>query len=290
MSGAGAHVAAGLAAGAIDALLAVAIVLVRRASGVVNFAQAALATLSAFGCATLVAHGWRFWPAFAVTVALSFGGGLVLAGALVAPVRRGPVYGWTLLTVGLLLAVNGLDNWIWGPRTRPFAGPFSAHTIRLAGGAVSRRDLGTVVVAGAALVVVAVVGRSKAGLGLRAAAADPGAAHELGLGVGRLGALAWALAAALGAVAGVLAATAHGLDPTLLRSTLLSALAGAFLGGIDSPAGAALGGSTVGVGLELLATYVHGVGSSLRPVAAFAVLLAAILLRPSGLRGRWGRP
>lgn len=281
------QVAAGLAAGGIYALLGLGIVLVRRASGVVNFAQAALATLAAFVAAALISHGWRFWPAFTVTVALSFTAGLLLERTLVRPARRGPAPGATLLTVGLLLAVNGLDIWIWGSAPRAFLSPFSAHTVHFAGLVASRRDLAT---AGIALAtagsVLLLIRRTKLGLGLRAAAVDVERARGFGLNVEWLTTFAWGLATALGAVAGVLAAPSHGVDPSMLRTALLYALAAVVIGGIDSPGGTVLAGILVGVGVQLVARYVHWVGADLRLASAFAALLVVLVVRPAGVFGR----
>jgi branched-chain amino acid transport system permease protein len=287
VNGVAQHIAAGLAAGGIYGLLALGIVLVRRASGVINFAQGALATLSAFVAAALIAHGWRFWPAFGVTIALSFVAGIVLERTLVRPARRGPAPGAGLLTVGLLLAVNGLDTWIWGSAPRPFAPPFSAHAAHFAGLAVSRRDL---VTAGVALatagIVLVLVRRTKLGLGLRAVSLDGERSRGLGLNVAWLASFAWGVATAAGAVAGVLAAPAHGVDPSMLRAGLLYALAAAVIGGIDSPGGAVAGGLVVGVGVQLLGAYVHWVGAELRLASAFAALLVVLVVRPSGIFGR----
>lgn len=287
MTGVAGQIGAGVAAGALYGLLALGIVLVRRASGVINFAQAALATLAAFVAGALISHGWRFWPAFGVTVALAFAAGIVLERALVRPARRGPVPGATLLTVGLLLAVNGLDTWIWGSAPRPFVRPFSGRVAHVAGLAVARRDLATAAVAlVAAGVVLLGIRRTKLGLGLRATALDADRSRGLGLNVDWLATLVWGLATALGAVAGVLAAPAHGVDPSMLRAALLYALAAAVIGGIDSPGGAVAGGLLVGVGVQLLGAYVHWVGPSLRLASAFTALLIVLLVWPSGIFGR----
>lgn len=289
MNGAAQQVVIGLAAGGIYALLALAIVLVRRATGVINFAQAALATSAAFVAGALVSHGWRFWPAFGVTVALAFAAGLALERVLVRPARRGPAPGATLLTVGLLLAVNGLNTWIWGSVPRPFVDPFSTHAVHFAGISVPRAQLESaalaLIVAG---LVLLVLGRTKLGLGLRASAINPERSRSLGLNVDWLATFGWGLATAVGAVAGILAAAAHGpsVDPSLLRTALLYALASAVIGGIDSPGGAVLAGLAVGVGVQLLGTYVHWVGTELRLASAFAALLVVLLVRPIGVFGR----
>jgi branched-chain amino acid transport system permease protein len=280
------HLVSGLASGGIYGLLALAIVLVRRTTGVINFAQGEMATLAAFGCWTLVDHGWAFWPAFGATIALSFAGGAALQVVVLRPVERGPLAGILVLTVGLLLSLNGLMAWIWGGAPKRFDGPFSASLVTVGGAAFSKRDIGVVV---ASLAVAALVGllltRTKLGLGLRAASASPAEARLAGVRVGAMRAAGWGLAAALGAVAGVLAAPSLGLEPNMLQTALLYALAAAVLGGLDSPAGALIGGLLLGVLLDLVGGYVHWVGGELRPATALAVLLAVLLVRPAGPLG-----
>jgi branched-chain amino acid transport system permease protein len=277
------HLVSGLASGGIYGLLALAIVLVRRTTGVINFAQGEMATLAAFGCWTLVDHGWAFWPAFGATIALSFAGGAALQIVVLRPVERGPLAGILVLTVGLLLSLNGLMAWIWGGAPKRFDGPFSASLVTVGGAAFSKRDIGVVV---ASLALAALVGllltRTKLGLGLRAASASPAEARLAGVRVGAMRAAGWGLAAALGAVAGVLAAPSLGLEPNMLQTALLYALAAAVLGGLDSPAGALVGGLLLGVLLDLVGSYVHWVGGELRPATALAVLLAVLLVRPAG--------
>jgi branched-chain amino acid transport system permease protein len=280
------HLVSGLASGGIYGLLALAIVLVRRTTGVINFAQGEMATLAAFGCWTLVDHGWAFWPAFGATIALSFAGGAALQVVVLRPVERGPLAGILVLTVGLMLSLNGLMAWIWGGAPKRFDGPFSASLVTVGGAAFSKRDIGVVV---ASLAVAALVGllltRTKLGLGLRAASASPAEARLAGVRVGAMRAAGWGLAAALGAVAGVLAAPSLGLEPNMLQTALLYALAAAVLGGLDSPAGALVGGLLLGVLLELVGSYVHWIGGELRPATALAVLLAVLLVRPAGPLG-----
>jgi branched-chain amino acid transport system permease protein len=98
--------------------------------------------------------------------------------------------------------------------------------------------------------------------------------------------IGWGLAAMLGAVAGMLAAPTVFLDPNMMQAILIYAFAAAVLGGIDSPAGAVVGGLLLGVGLNLLGTYVDFVGSDLRLPVALLVILIVLLVRPTGLFGR----
>jgi branched-chain amino acid transport system permease protein len=281
------QIVSGLASGGIYGSLALAIVLIHRSTGVVNFAQGELATLSAFICWTLVGHGWAFWPAFGATLALSFAGGIVLQQTVIRPIQSGPLVGIVILTIGLLIAVNGLDTWIWGGAAKPVKGPFSTAPINVGGVAFSKQDIGVIAVSIVAVVIVGLLfGKTKIGLGLRAAAVNPVEARLAGVRVGVMLALGWGLAAALGAVAGVLAAPSLFLGPNMMQTVLLYAFAAAVLGGMDSPVGAVVGGLVLGVLLNVVGTYVHWVGGELRLAAALVVILGVLLVRPAGLFGR----
>jgi branched-chain amino acid transport system permease protein len=281
------QVVSGLASGGVYALLALAVVLIHRATGVINFAQGEMATLSAFLCWTLVDHGWSFWPAFAATIALSFLGGVVLQAVVIRPLQGGPLLGIVILTIGLLIAINGLDTWIWGGAAKQFHGPFSTAPIRVAGVAFSKQDIGVIAVAIVAVVLVGLLfSRTKLGLGLRAAAVNPAEARLAGVPVPVMLAVGWGLAAALGGVAGVMAAPSLFLDPNMMQTVLLYAFAAAVLGGMDSPVGAVVGGLLLGVALNLVGTYVHWVGGELRLATALALILVVLLARPAGLFGR----
>ena len=83
-----------------------------------------------------------------------------------------------------------------------------------------------------------------------------------------------------------MAATSRALEPNMMQTVLLYALAAAVIGGIDSPLGAVIGGLVIGVLLNLVGSYVHWVGGELRPAVALAVLVAVLLVRPAGLLGR----
>ena len=276
----------GLASGGIYALLALAIALIHRASGVINFAQGQMATLSAFVCWSLMNHGWAFWPAFGATIVVSLAGGMALEAAVIRPAQRGPLAGVVLLTVGLLIAFSGVTTWIWGGGPRRFEGPFSTAPVHIGGVAVSKQELGTIVVTLVALGLMGVVlTRTRLGLGLRAVATNPQGARLAGIRVTWMAALGWGLATVLGAVAGVIAAPSLGLEPDMMRTVFVYALAAAVLGGMDSPLGAVVSGLGLGVLVNLVGSYVDWVDGGLRLATAFAVLLAVLVVRPSGLFG-----
>ncbi|HYY64080.1 MAG TPA: branched-chain amino acid ABC transporter permease [Gaiellaceae bacterium] len=281
------QVVAGLSSGGTYATLAVALVLIYRATGVVNFAQGELAMFSTFVAWTLTQHGLSYWPAFLVTVVGSFAGGIVLERTVIRPVERAPVLTIAIVTIGLFFVVNGAAFWIWSAQVKSMPSAFSTRPIHVGGVAFSIADLGTIGVSLLAVLLLWLFFRfTKIGLAMRAAAVNPDSSRLTGIRVSWTIALGWGLAAALGAVAGLMAAPPLGsFDQNFMQPVLLYAFAGAVLGGIDSALGAVVGSLALGVFLNLLGTYVSWVGTDLRQPAALAVILGVLLLRPAGLFG-----
>lgn len=281
------QVVSGLASGGIYGALALALVLIHRATGVINFAQGEMAAFSTYILWTLTAnHGWSYWPAFAVTLAFSFAGGIVIHRAVIHPVERGSQIRVVIVTIGLLLLINGSMSWIWSGEVRSVQSPFPTRTIDIGDVAISLQDIGTIAVSlGVVLLLWLFFRFTKIGLAMRASAVSPAEARLVGVRVTWMLGLGWGLAAVLGAVAGMLTAPSVFLDPTMMQAVLIYAFAAAVLGGIDSPIGAVVGGLLLGVGLNLLGTYVDFVGTDLRLPAALVVILAVLLLKPDGLFG-----
>jgi branched-chain amino acid transport system permease protein len=282
------QVVSGLASGGIYGSLALAIVLIHRATGVINFAQGEMATFSTYIAWTLTTnHGFAYWPAFAATLLVSFAGGFAIHQVVIRPVERGPQIRVVIITIGLLLILNGLMTWIWSGEVRAVASPFPTRTIEVGGVAVSLQDIGTIAVSlGTVVVLWAFFQFTKVGLALRAAAVNPAEARLVGVRVPWMLGLGWGLAAMLGAVAGMLTAPSVFLDPSMMQAVLIYAFAAAVLGGIDSPVGAVVGGLLLGVGLNLIGTYIDFVGADLRLPAALLVILVVLVIRPTGLFGK----
>jgi branched-chain amino acid transport system permease protein len=282
------QVVAGLASGSIYAALALALVLIHRATGVINFAQGEMATLSTYVAWTLTTnHGWGYWPAFAVTLALSFLGGAGIHQTVIRPNEKGSVLRVVIVTIGLLILVNGVVTLVWGGEVRAVQSPFPSGTTDIGGVAIATQDIGTIVVVIATVVVLWLMFQyTKIGLAMRAASTNPAEARLVGVRVTWMLSLGWGLAAVLGAIAGMLAAPSVFLDPNLMAAILIYAFAAAVLGGIDSPIGAVFGGLTLGVGLNLIGTYVDFVGADLRLPVALLVILVVLLVKPTGVFGR----
>ena len=282
----GQQVTSGLASGAIFASVALALVLIYRATDIVNFAQGEMATFTTFIAWSLMHHGLSYWPAFVLTLALAFLGGVGVERVLIRPVERRPELVIVIVTIGLLIALNGLTGWIWGPEVKAFDSPFPNRTIDVAGIAVSIQDIGTFCVCLATVLLVWLFFRfTTVGLAMRAVAVNPDASRLMGVRVGWMLALGWGLAAVLGAVAGMMAAPTVFLDPDMMLVILIYAFAAAVLGGIDSPVGAVVGGLILGVIVNVLGRYVGFVGQQLRLPSALALLLLVLLIRPQGLFG-----
>src|SRR5215210_384301 len=280
------QVVSGLAQGAIFSSLALALVLIYRATDILNFAQGEMATFTTYIAWSLMNHGLSYWPAFAVTLVLAFVGGAAVERTIIRPVEHRPEIVVVIVTIGLLVALNGLTGWIWGAEVKGFDSPFPNTTKEIAGVVVSMQDLGVLVVC---LVTVGLLWAffrfTTLGLVMRAVANSQDASRLMGVRVGWMLALGWGLAAVLGAVAGMMAAPTVFLDPNLMILILIYGFAAAVLGGIDSPIGAVVGGLVLGVVINLLGTYVDFVGSELRLPAALFVLLVVLLIRPQGLFG-----
>lgn len=281
------QVVSGLATGGIYASLALAIVLIYRSTRVINFAQGEMGMFTTFIALWLIDAGWPYWGAFFATLGLAFVGGVVLELVVIRPIERAPVVTVVIVTIGLLIALNGAAFWIWGGETRAFPSAFSTRAIHVGGVAFSIQDFGVIGVSLAAVALLYVFFRyTKVGLALRAAALNPDASRLVGVRVGWMLALGWGFASVLGAMSGMMVAPLVFLDPNMMRAVLLYALAAAILGGLDSPLGAVVSGLVLGVGLNLVSTYVGFVGDELKLPVAFVVILGVLLVRPTGLFGR----
>jgi branched-chain amino acid transport system permease protein len=281
------QVVSGLATGGIFASLALALVLIYRATRVINFAQGEMGMFSAFIALWLIDSGWPYWAAFFATLGIAFVGGVAVERVVIRPVERAPVVTVVIVTVGLLIGLNGAAFWIWGGDTRAFPSAFSTRAIHVGGVAFSIQDIGVIGVSLGMVALLYVFFRfTKLGLAMRGAALNPNASRLVGVRVGWMLALGWGLASVLGAVSAMMIAPTVFLDPNMMRPVLLYAIAAAILGGLESPLGAVVGGLALGVGLNLVSTYVGFVGDALKLPVAFIVILAVLLVKPTGLFGR----
>ena len=274
----------GLSNGCIYGSVALALVMIYQATHHINFAQGEMATFSTFIAWALVNAGWPYWAAFLTTVAVSFGGGVLVQRIILRPVEKAPVLTNVIVFIGLLLIFNALSGWIFDHTLKSFPSPFPKDSA-LATKFFSAHDLGSAAVMVAVLFSLFAFFRfTPIGLAMRAAAQNPDSARLVGIRVSWMLALGWGLAAAIGAIAGMMVAPVVFLDPNMMSGILIYGFAAALLGGIDNPLGAVIGGLVVGVLENLLGAYV--IGTELKLTVALVLIVLTLTLRPNGLFGK----
>jgi branched-chain amino acid transport system permease protein len=276
----------GVATGSVYGALALALVLIFRSTGVVNFAQGEMAMFSTFVAWGIHQAGVPLGLALLGAFAFSFAAGAAIERVVIRPFEGGEPLTLVIVTLGLFLLVNSAAGWIWGFGNRGFPSAFPDSSVTLGGVHLDVESLGMVAV------LIAVVGllfllfqRTGIGLAMRAAALDPAASRLVGVRVGRMMMLGWGLAALLGALAGVLVAPRLFLDPNLMGGVLVYAFAAAALGGFDSAVGAVVGGWIIGVSENLAGTYVDFIGADLKILVPLGIIFVVLLVKPSGLFG-----
>ncbi|MBV6756347.1 branched-chain amino acid ABC transporter permease [Rhodococcus sp. USK10] len=277
----------GLMWGALYGAFALSIVLVYRASGIVNFAQGEMAMFSAFFAWQFHAWGAPLYLAVLGAMAVAFVGGAATERVLIRPLASSPNHmPLVIITLGLMLVLNSAAGWIWGVQSKEFPAIVSGPVLTLGPVAVSQQSL---VIVAAVVVVAALLfvlfQRTKVGLAMRAAADNPDSAQLIGVPVGRMLMIGWGLAATIGALAASLAAPQLFLQPNMLVASLIYSFAAAVLGGLDSPVGALVGGLCVGVAENLAGTYISWIGHDFKQAVALALILGVLLLKPEGLFG-----
>jgi branched-chain amino acid transport system permease protein len=276
----------GVAIGSIYGALALALVLIFRSTGIVNFAQGEMAMFSTFVAWGLVEGGVPLGLALLTTFVLSFAGGMAVERVLIRPVEGADQLTILIVTLGLFILINSGAGWIWGFENRSFPRALPGGSTEIAGIRLAYESLGIVAV------LLAVSGllfllfqRTKLGLGMRAVAANPASSRLVGINVGRTLMIGWGLAALLGALAGVLVAPQLFLDVNLMGGVLVYSFAAATLGGFDSPKGAIIGGWIIGVAETLAGDYIGFIGSDLTILVPLGIIFGVLLVRPNGLFG-----
>ena len=273
----------GLAAGMIYSALALALVLIWRATRIVNFAQGAMAMATTYIALAVIQATGNYWLGFVAALLAGLAMGALAERFIVRWVETGPPLNAVILTLGLLLVLEAVVPMIWGAQIRSFPAPFSIAATQVGSTyvALSPFNIFTIAVVLAVMVLMLALFRfTGIGLRMRAAAFAPDMARLLGVRVGRLLTFGWALASTAGALAGMLVAPTLLLYPSNMDAILVYGFTAAVLGGLDSPIGALVGG--VGIGLAL--SYIGGyLGGDLEAIGALVILIAILMLRPQGL-------
>lgn len=272
----------GLSTGMIYAAVALSLVLIWRATRVVNFAVGAMAMVTTFVALAVYTRTGSYWLGVTVALLAGFALGAGVERLVVRRLAGAPPLAAVLVTLGLLIVLEAGAGIVFGGEFRSFPAAFSQRALRVGGTATlspfALFAVGAVLTVMAAL--LALFRGTRVGLQLRAAAFAPEVARLLGVRVGRMLTLGWALASLVGSLAGLLIAPTTLLHPTSMDGVLVHGFTAAVLGGLDSPTGAVAGGLIVGLALSYVGGYL---GGELVSLAALAILVGVLMLRPAGL-------
>jgi branched-chain amino acid transport system permease protein len=273
----------GLAQGASYAAFALALVLIWRATRVVNFAQGAMAAASAFIAITVIQHTGSFWLGLLSALISGAIFGVVVQSGIMRFASPAAPLNAVILALGATFIIESAMGMMYGTDFRDLGNPFS-HNYRMVGniGFPSDLNLFTFIAVGVMVLgLVLLFGRTKLGLRLRASAFAPEVSRLLGINVSLMRVVGWALAATAGALAAeVILPTQLGLTPSAMDAVFVTAFTAAVLGGLDSPLGAVVGGLILGLVLSYVTAYWN---PSAPPVATFLALLLVLLVRPNGI-------
>src|SRR5712691_3276997 len=259
------QVLAGLATGGIYALMALAVVMIYQAIDHLNFAQGEMAMFSTFVAWQLMQWGQPYWVAFAGAVVLSFIGGVAIERVLFRPIHNAPVLSSLVAFIALFSILNSSAGYLFDYTIKTFPTPFG-----------NKPFLG-----------MTLIGTHQAGMiGVTLGMLGLLYLFFVGTRLGWMTALGWGMAAAIGAVAGMLIAPVVFLEPNMMLGVLLYGFAGAVLGGLTSPGGAVVGGFAVGVIENLAGTFIPYFGRELKLTIALILIVAVLMVRPSGIFGR----
>jgi len=276
----------GVAVGSIYALVAMGFVIIYKATGILNFAQGEMMMMGAYFCFSLVtALNMPFLVAFFITLIFSGLLGVAIHYTILRPMVGEPIFSVVMVTIGLGILLRSIAGIIWGPANKSFPSSFSDEPINISGVVLSHIHLWSIIVAVIFLVLFLIFFKfSRMGLAMRATAQEQDYASLMGISVQKIFALSWAIAMVVSAVGGVFLAHINLLNLNL-NHIGIRAFPAVILGGLDSVAGAILGGVIIGLTESLAGGYLDTIFGGVKEVTAFAILLLILMIRPYGLFG-----
>ncbi len=274
----------GASAGSLYGLAALGLTAVFRTTGLVNFAHGDIALMSTFVAFTaLTSAKIPYWWSLVIAVLFAAGFGATLERLLIRRQLAKPLINQIIVTLGLSLILNGTAGLIWNYEPKVFPSAVGEEPYRFAGLALSKSTLLIFVLSSTLMLVMYLfLKHTLTGVAMRATATNRDAARLMGIPIGTVFGVSWAVAAMLGSLAGMLIAPTTGLDPHFMQEVGLKAFAGAILGGFNSLPGSVAGGVLLGILENLVATYVS---TNMKSAFAFSVILAVLVIRPYGIFG-----
>jgi len=278
------QVISGLATGCLYALVALGLVLIFKTTEVVNFAQGEMAMFCTFvAFSLLVVVGLPYWGAFAGALAVAAVLGILLERLFIRPLHKSSLLSVLIMTIGIMMVINGVAGWIWGFEPSNFPTAVSGEPVRLGQLVITMPDVMNLAVTCVIMAIFYLVFKySMVGIAMRAAAENRVVCRLMGVKVNKIMATTWAIGSMLGAVAGILIAPVTFLDLSMMSEVIIKAFTAAVLGGFNSLPGAVVGGLLLGVMENLVAGYIS---TELKGAFAFALIVAVLCIRPTGLLG-----
>jgi branched-chain amino acid transport system permease protein len=276
---------AGLATGAIYAIVAVGFTLLWQTSQTINFAQGEFVMLPAFLMLAAMQAGLPFWLAIIVGILLSMlllGLGFKLL--LVDPMLRHGVLPLAIATMALALGLKEAVKQFFSAEASPFPSIVPVGDISLLGRPVSLQSIGILVLAIVAVAALtALLNRTSIGHQMQATAQNPTVARIIGVPVERMILLTFLINALLVALASLLITPIYLAKFSSGEVLGQAAFIAAIVGGFNQVRGAIAGGLLIGVVDNLAAAYVS---TQYRAAVPLILLIVIILFRPQGLLGR----
>lgn len=286
----------GTSRGAIFALVALGLVIVWRGAGIVNFAQMGQAMFSTYIASTLITNGSSYWVGFVVALLSGAALGSILDVLVMRPLsnkKKTELLGSesmraavpVLASLGILGALQALAGIIWAAEERGFPAPAKQEGFTVAGNAMPFTAFDVFVIGSVAVTLILTTlffKKTSMGLAMRATALNQEVAKLSGIHTNRTRTLSWAISGASSSLAGLLLTPSSNLSPNTLDLALLIGFTAAVVGGLDSPAGAVLGGFILGMVISFVTFYDTPEDVFL---AILVVLLLALIVRPRGILG-----
>lgn len=281
-------VVSGLAAGGVYALIALGFVLIYKATRIINFATGEFMMIGAYLCYTFLAlSGIPVIPTFILVILCAAILGFLVERTILRHMLGQPIISVIMVTIGLSSILMGVVEIVWTSQFQSFPPLFPRAPLNL-GFVVVRSTLayGFAISMVAVAVFALIFKYAKAGVAMRATAADQMAAFSMGINVKTMFTFAWALGAIAAALGGVIVGNIGGISP-VLGAVGLKIFPVVILGGLDSIGGAVLGGFIIGVLENLAGGYLDPYfGGGVKEVAPFVFMVLILLFKPYGLFGK----
>lgn len=280
----------GLSVGAVYAMIALSLVMIYKATTLINFAQGEMAMLGSFFVLVIATEqGLPIWVAVVLAMLLSAVLAAVMERVLIRPFDPSDHLPLVIITLGLFLSINALAGMIWrfDPRSFPSLFP-DGNAITFGIARLSWYAVFTIITVLVVLCLLTLLlNKTKIGLAFRAVSSNLESSQLSGIRVGPTLQFGWALAAAVGTLGAAVfvADPVRQLEPSIMVRVLIFGSAAAALGGLDSLWGALVGGLAIGLVQSIVVQYVDFIPNEMGLAAAVVVLMLVLLFRPSGLFG-----